>query len=236
MTICAFFRHSVVVTDVKLFLDAAVDLFLGGQCHGCGAPGRSPCPACRQGLEPRPRQVRRPGLSAPAVAALAYDDAADFIIAYKDKDAWQLTAPLGAALAAAVRGVADVAGGPGQVVVVPVPSSPASVRRRGFDHTATLAQWVAKRCGFRWSPLLRRTVATPDQASLGATSRRVAQVGTMRARPALGRPGETSVVVVDDVMTTGSTMIEAVRALREGGHTVLGAASIADTPLGRHLV
>jgi len=216
----------------NLLVDAAVDLYLGGQCHGCGAPGRSPCPACRQGLEPRPRGIRRSGLDVPTAVALAYDDAADFIIAYKDRDAWQLTAPLGAALAAAVGAVAAGAGGP--IVIVPVPSSPATVRRRGFDHTATLAQWVARRRGCRWSPLLRRTAATPDQAGLGSASRRVAQVGTMAARPASSRPGSPAVVVVDDVVTTGSTMIEAVRALREAGHTVLGAASIAHTPLGRH--
>jgi len=219
------------MTDARLLFDAAVDLFLGGQCHGCGAPGRSPCPACRQGLEPRPRPAVRPGLDVPAVAALAYDDAADFIIAYKDQDAWQLTGPLGLALAAAVREVARGVHSRTPIVVVPVPSSPVAVRRRGFDHTATLAQWVARRCGFRWSPLLRRTTATPDQAGLAASSRRVVQVGTMAARP--GR-APAAVVVVDDVLTTGSTMIEAVRALRQGGHTVLGAASIAETPLGRH--
>jgi len=223
------------MTVARLLLDAAVDLYLGGQCHGCGTPGRSPCPACRQGLEPRPRGVSRPGLDIPAVAGLAYDDAAAFIIAYKDKDAWQLTGPLGMALLAAVQQLVRAVATRSPIVVVPVPSSPASVKRRGFDHTATLAQWVARRNGYRWSPLLARTASTPDQATLGAASRRVAQVGTMRARPASSRWGAASpVVVIDDVVTTGSTMIEAVRALRRGGHEVLGAASIADTPLGRH--
>jgi len=185
-------------------------------------------------LEPRPRGIWRPGLGVPAVAALTYDDASDFIIAYKDREAWQLTTPLGVALAAAVRAVADGVETGGQVIVVPVPSSPVSVRRRGFDHTATLAQWVARRCGARWSPLLRRTAVTPDQASLGMASRRAAQVGSMHARSVPSRLGAPAVVVVDDVITTGSTMIEAVRALVQGGHYVLGVASIADTPLGRH--
>jgi len=221
------------MTVAGLLLDAAVDLYLGGQCHGCGAPGRSPCPACRQGLEPHPQALWRPGLDIPVVASLSYDDAAGFIIAYKDDQAWQLTAPLGAALAAAVAQVAQGSGGAG-LVVVPVPSSPASVRRRGFDHTATLAQWVARRGGYRWSPLLRRTVATPDQAGLAAASRRTVQVGSMCARPAPpGRP-TPPVVIVDDVVTTGATLIEAVRALVEAGHRVYGAATVAHTPRGRH--
>jgi len=218
--------------SVTNLLDAAVDLYLGGQCHACGTPGRSPCPACRQGLEPHPQGIWRPGLDVPAVAGLTYDDAADFIIAYKDNQAWQLTAPLGVALAAAVRQLVQETGVGAGLVLVPVPSSPDSVRRRGFDHTATLAQWVARRGVYRWSPLLRRTKNTPDQAKLAAVSRRAVQVGSMRARP----PSPTSgpVLVIDDVVTTGATMIEAVRALREAGHDVLGAASVAHTPQGRH--
>jgi len=212
-----------------LLFDAAVDLYLGGQCHGCAAPGRSPCPACSQGLEPHPQSIWRPGFDVPAVAALAYDDADDFIIAYKDNQAWQLTAPLGVALGAAV---AQVASG-SSVVLVPVPSSPDAVRKRGFDHTATLAQWVARRSGYRWSPLLRRTKTTPDQAGLTAASRRAVQIGSMRARPpSPGRPSPP-LVVVDDVITTGATMVEAVRALREAGHHVFGAAAVAFTPRGR---
>ncbi|MCL2489601.1 MAG: ComF family protein [Propionibacteriaceae bacterium] len=219
--------------SIANLLDAAFDLYLGGQCHGCGTPGRSPCPACRQGLEPHPQGIWRPGLDVPAVAALGYDDAADFIIAYKDNQAWQLTAPLGVALAAAVQEVIRDCGGGAGLVLVPVPSSPERVRRRGFDHTATLAQWVARRGLYRWSPLLRRTKTTPDQVGLAAISRRSVQVGSMRARPP--SPGAGPVLVIDDVVTTGATMIEAVRALREAGHHVLGAASVAHTPQGRHV-
>ena len=207
-------------------LDAAVDLYLGGQCHGCGTPGRSPCPACRLALRPRPHEVARAGLDVPVVAALTYDEAARFVIAYKDRDAWQLTPPLGQALAGAVGALAEEIGAG---VLVPVPSSPASVRQRGFDHTATLAGWVARRAGLRWSPILRRVAAAPDQMTLGADSRLAAQDHTMRARP-----GSRPVIVIDDVLTTGATAAEAVRALRAGGHLVLGVAAIADTPRGRH--
>jgi len=209
-------------------LDAAVDLYLGGSCHGCGAPGRSPCPACRDGLTPQPRRVDRLGLSVPAVAALEYSDVASFVIAYKDRQAWQLTAPLGCALAGAVDALLDVVDHCDcrTLALVPVPSSAAAVRRRGFDHTATLAQWVGRRLGVRWSPVLRRTTPVGDQVGLGAEARRHSQAFTMRARP-----GQRLAVVVDDVLTTGATVIEAVRALREGGHMVVGVATIAHTPI-----
>jgi len=213
-------------------IDAAVDLCLGAQCHGCGEPGRSPCPACRQSLLPHPRETGRPGLDAKLAASLEYDDACNFVIAYKDRGAWQLTNTLGAALAASVALIARASrtdpASEHRLVLVPVPSSPAAVRRRGFDHTATLAGHVARCYGLRWSPLLRRVAAVDDQVGQGVGGRLSNQAHTMRARA-----GSERVIVVDDVVTTGATLIEAVRALRVSGHDVVGAAVVADTPRGR---
>ncbi|MCL2782466.1 MAG: ComF family protein [Propionibacteriaceae bacterium] len=213
-------------------IDAALDLYLGGRCHGCNTPGRSPCPDCRVALLPQPQLHTRPGLDATLVTGVRYDTAMPFVIAFKDRDAWQLTAVLGSTLAGAVRHLLDDAGIPLEhrhlLVLVPVPSAAEAVRRRGFDHTATLASWVSRRLGLRWSPLLKRVTAVGDQVGRSADQRQNNQAGTMRARP-----GGQMVVVVDDVITTGATASEAVRALRRAGHHVLGVAGIADTPLGR---
>ena len=212
-------------------VDAAVDLCIGGQCHGCGEAGRSPCPACRQALTPRPHETIRPGLDVHAAASLAYDDVANFVIAFKDRGAWQLTSTLGTALASSVALIARacrIDASARRLVLVPVPSTPSAVRRRGFDHTATLASTVARQYGLRWSPLLRRVAAVDDQVGRGARGRQSNQEHSMRARV-----GGEFVIVVDDVVTTGATLVEAVRALRASGHTVVGAAVVADTPRGR---
>jgi len=213
-------------------LDAAIDLYLGGHCHGCGAAGRSPCQACRRALLPHPAQTNRAGLDTLLVAALTYDQASGFVIAYKDRQAWQLTGVLGLALAGAVVGLVRAAGldpvRQRRLVLVPVPSSPAAVRQRGFDHTATLAGWVSRRLELRWSPLLRRVTEVGDQVGQAASRRRANQAHSMRARA-----GSELTVVVDDVVTTGATAAEAVRALRSAGHTVVGVAVIADTPRDR---
>jgi len=172
------------------------------------------------------------GLVAGMVSGVGYDTAMRFLIAYKDQGAWQLTSTLCLTLAGAVEYLLDdaeidEADWP-SLVMVPVPSSRASVRRRGFDHMATLASHTARRLGMRWSPLLRRIRHVEDQVGRGVSDRMLSQKGSMQARA-----GASAVVVVDDVVTTGATVIEAVRALRVAGHYVCGVATVADTPLGR---
>ena len=97
------------------------------------------------------------------------------------------------------------------VIVVPMPTSRAAFRRRGYR----VADLVARRAGLRCARLLRSRVARPTSAaSTGdAPPRNVA--GAFDARDAAGR----RVIVLDDVVTTGATLEEAVRALRAAGPT-----------------
>jgi predicted amidophosphoribosyltransferase len=104
------------------------------------------------------------------------------------------------------------------------------VRERGYDHAHRLAAAAARelrRRGASARPgrLLVPTRVVADQAGLGSAARAVNLAGAMRATP--GAP--CRVVLLDDVMTTGSTLVEAARALREHGHAVLGAAVLGAT-------
>jgi predicted amidophosphoribosyltransferase len=151
-------------------------------------------------------------------------------------------------------GVSGEVGGP--VLLVPVPSARRAVRARGFDAGLALARAAAARLpDARAGPLLTSTRAVADQSGLGAAERRANLAGAFRLRTR-GRPrlpgtgwgtawgagrveasssarrrtvrGPT-VVVVDDVVTSGASLTEAVRALRTGGLPVLGAATVAAT-------
>ena len=118
----------------------------------------------------------------------------------------------------------------GPVLLVPVPSSRATVAERGFDLTFQLARRVAR--GLRPLGLdaaagrLLRLTAGRDQVGLSVTDRAANRAHSMRAVP--GRPG--AVLLLDDIVTSGATLTEASRALSAAGRDVLGAAVLAATP------
>jgi predicted amidophosphoribosyltransferase len=129
------------------------------------------------------------------------------------------------------------------VLLVPVPSAAAAVRRRGYDATATLARLAAGRLRptyrVRSARLLAQRAGVRDQAGLTAAERSRNLDGALRLRAGLaagrrswaGARGSAAalVVLVDDVVTTGSSLTEAARALRAAGVPVLGAATVAAT-------
>jgi predicted amidophosphoribosyltransferase len=154
------------------------------------------------------------------------------VSAHKERGALSLTTFLASRLAAAIEVVLEsTASRANGVVLVPVPSARAVVRDRGFDATWSLARRAARILRRRQTPvgtarLLRQARPVRDQAGLNADQRAANLQGAFRVATAV--PAQL-VVVVDDVVTTGSSLTEAARALREGGHRVVGAATVAAT-------
>ncbi|WP_231851703.1 ComF family protein [Modestobacter italicus] len=217
---------------------ALADLVLPRTCAGCALPGAVLCRRCRTLLtRPRLAQPRRhpPGFP-PTVAAGAYAGPVQpAVIAFKEHGRAELAGPLGTALglavAAVLLGVPDGGGGP--VLLVPVPSAAAAVRRRGRDHVRELADVAAAELRAAGvpahpAPLVSRAGSrrVRDSAGLDAVQRRANLAGRYRARPAPG----ARVVLVDDVVTSGATLTEAARALRAAGHQRVLAAVVAATP------
>jgi len=204
-------------------LDAAAVL-LPVDCAGCGAPDRGLCADCRRAVLPAPRR-RLIGDSLPVTAALSYEGAVRrSILALKEQGRTDLVRALGSGLGEAVR--AAVAGA-GAVELCGVPSSGESWRRRGYDPVGLLLRASGLPRGGR---MLRHARRHRHQKELGRQERAENLAGSLRARhPLDGR----RVLLVDDVVTTGSTLLEARRAIREAGGVVVGAAVLAATPLHR---
>lgn len=144
------------------------------------------------------------------------------IPAYKDQGSWHLSTYLAELLASAI-----FASQCESAILVPVPSVPAAVRCRGFDHTKTLVRRVARLTGLEVahrSLLLR--AGGRDQVGLTRNEREENLVGKFKSAA-----GNRRVVVCDDILTTGSTLRQASRALTLAGHRVVAAVVIAETPL-----
>lgn len=113
----------------------------------------------------------------------------------------------------------------GATVVVPVPLHWRRHWQRGYNQSEALARAVAAGlrlpCRPRW---LRRVRHTPHQTHQPASARADNVRGAFRSRAALA--GHT-VLLVDDVMTTGSTAGEAARALRRAGAARVVVAVLA---------
>jgi predicted amidophosphoribosyltransferase len=221
------------MTLLRAVLRTAVDLVAPVCCPGCATPGAWLCPSCSAALDGPARLEhpwpRPPGL--PAVAAVApYEGSVRaLLLAHKERGVLRLAGPLGAAVAASVRAL-PAGSSPARPppVLVPVPSSRASVRGRGHDPTARLTMAAAAMLGLPVRRALRQARQVRDQAGLTAAERAANLEGALVVRPGRLPPGR-AVVLVDDVLTTGASLSEAARAVRAAGCPVLGAAVVAAT-------
>lgn len=231
--------HVSEMPEPATLRDAYVDLVLGGRCAGCDRPGRLLCERCRSSLPSKPCQVRTDPVSpAPVWAAAAYDGLVrEMILGVKERRMLGLARPLGELLAAAV-----VATGPTRhrrLVVVPVPSRRSSVRERGHDSTSLIgrrATSLLRAAGWdiQLAELLRTRPGLRDQAGLDRAGRAANLAGGFTC-PSAGlrrlarRAPYATVVICDDVVTTGATAREAQRALAAVGMAVAGVATVAAT-------
>jgi competence protein ComFC len=115
---------------------------------------------------------------------------------------------------------------PSDTLVVPIPTATSRVRSRGYDHTEVLAKELSKLLKLEYRPFLVRL----NQArQVGATrdQRRVQLDGAYRLINANLLKGR-KILLVDDVVTTGSTLEEAARTLRMAGSGPIVAAVFAE--------
>lgn len=207
---------------------ADVPFIAGLSCDRCGAPlpgDAAEAPAlCDQCLDAPPPWAR-------GRAAARYDGTArKLVLALKHGDRTELAPLLGAWLRQAGDELLD-----GDTILVPVPLHWTRRLRRGFNQAALLAREVARRSGasVAWEGLVR-VRRTPPQGRRSREERAGNVAGAFRADPRwapvlAGR----RVVLVDDVLASGSTMAAAARALSSVGPeeiSVLALARVADAP------
>jgi ComF family protein len=116
-----------------------------------------------------------------------------------------------------------------ETVLVPVPLHPRRLRERGFNQSELVARELARLAGCRLcAQALVRRRATPAQTGLSAAARRTNVAGAFVVRRHGAIAGRT-VVLVDDVFTTGATALACARALKEGGAAGVCLVTLART-------
>ncbi len=187
-------------------------------CPVCGREGRGLCPPCHQELAPW-GAFWHEGLT--GCALLHYHGAArQLMYAYKQQRSWEACR----ALLRIIDDWLEEAQWPltDWDVIVPVPSAPSRVRRRGFDPALRLARHLSAHSGLPLIPALDHR-GDQEQKRLGRRDRQSAsrQAIGLKQRHLADLAGKR-ILIFDDIMTTGNTLSAAAEQLRAADPGALG--------------
>jgi len=217
-----------------------LDAALPGRCAGCGVEGAALCVTCEPALDARLQLPAGTPIGLPAdlpPPLLQLEWCAPFagtvrraLHDLKYAGEQRLAEPLGRAIA---RRWARV--GAGGEVVVPVPVHRDRERRRGYDQAALIAAVAGRELGMPVARIVERAKATAAQYELDRAQRAANVRGafamvplTIPPRPSRGPPlAGRWILLVDDVVTTGSTLVECGRVLLGAGAIGVSAITVA---------
>jgi ComF family protein len=237
------------------FARTLLDLLFPPRCVVCGAAGADLCAVClgkvRRAPEPRCARCDAPlagGRAAPGelcgecvtgafapdvdralVGAIYEENVRTAIHALKYHGKRRVAEPLAGMALAAWR-----ASGLSAEVIVPVPLHRSQRRPRGYNQADLLARGLARGAGLPIQrDALERTRATAAQARLPASERQRNVAGAFGLLPGAVALSGRTILLVDDVITTGATIQAAASALREARPAAIYALAVA-RPLAYH--
>jgi competence protein ComFC len=191
--------------------DYALPRFSAPWCERCGVPATYP--RCKCPSTPiNPERIRSVG---PFDGWLR-----EAIVLFKYHGEWARATHLGVPLAATIGHLQQID------ALVPVPLHPSRLRQRGFNQSLLLARQVGGLLGVDVREALIRTRRTDAQIHLGAEARKANVAGAFALQSNIPIAG-LCLVLIDDVVTTGSTLSACADALIGAGAASVMAASLA---------
>lgn len=212
-----------------------LDLFFPLSCLNCSAPGAHLCPACFAKLKFRTRNYSRnlPALDQVFIAGDYDDSLIEKLIKHLK---FSYLEPLGPILGRFLilfwkkfvlpqSSIMEFRAEAQKLLIIPIPLSKKSWRRRGFNQAELLARTFAEHFAYELSLDLKKTRDRRPQSSLSESERAKNIKGcfTWVGASLAGR----SVLLVDDVITTGATLSEAALTLKQAGAEKILALALA---------
>jgi ComF family protein len=188
------------------------------ECGICGNPIDSfgICESCNAALEFAEAEtpvfeISADGVTVRCATCFVYDDDAvtNLLFALKEKGA----GPVVDYASMRLKGALSLLSPAGKTVFVNVPRSTSGKMKYGFDQSELLAKRTARMCGVKYSKLIKRKGFSKEQKRLSAEQRQKNIAGKFRVRKPCSKTMPDSIVIFDDVMTTGSSIKECARLL-----------------------
>lgn len=218
-----------------------VDLAMPQHCPGCGTrlnflDSRSSriCFRCALSLHGYPHAVRIKGIGEgefPIMAAALYEGPArNILLAAKERNQVSLIPIIAKAALIAINLLLGRLETEVPLALVPVPSMPRNLRNRGYNLVEQMAELIASHLRMHFDdvcviPILRHNRRVDDQSRLTAKQRALNLTGALTTVDAcLPAIKGRRVIILDDLVTTGSTLLEARRALQMTAANIEGAA------------
>lgn len=200
-------------------MSSLLDVFIPGTCLVCGKLFERICSECSNLLGLDPRLVFRENQV--GFSATSYTEPVRLLLrSFKELGESSLGAFLAMRLKPLLTCFSET-----PTCLVPVPSNFTSLRERGFNPAEVIARELSRAApGVTYQNLLMRTHQTQDQSRLSPSQRAQNQLNSM-----IARVGSERVILIDDVITTGSTIQTATETLENSGHKVIGFLTFAET-------
>lgn len=212
---------------------AVTDMLFPMRCVTCGSRISNSlnclCRSCREAARSEPLRTELPDdrywFLDGHVAAAEYDGLAkDLLHHMKFNGRKRIADPLSDMMCEAGHSL------PGQFeVVTAVPMNPSKKWKRGFNQSELLAKRIARKMKIQYLPLLRERRRTGTQRELKYRDRFLNILGRYELRKQ--RVAYTNVLIIDDVFTTGATLNECARILKEAGAKAVWALTAARADL-----
>lgn len=202
-------------------------------CTSCAVPGFWLCPSC---LSDWNTSVKKDSIDGkPIYFKSDYTSkTASVILAAKEGNDLNAIALLSSAISQSIAfSLADLKLSE-IITLITIPSAPSAIRRRGRDHINILAEYVQRNLQQKsitayYAPVLFQKKSIKDQSQLSSQQRMENTKGKFAVKSCENPQG--AVYLIDDLITTGASMLEGVRALSEAKITI--AAGVTACAVGR---